>query len=621
MRSTSSGSPHGVGLVSSGLGIEVKDPDDASYWNSGSYRFDGAGNIIGIGDQEYSYFPSGSLHEAKVCPQAGDPDGVLHTLTFGYDPFGNMTFRRLDPADPKPEVPGLEFSGRSYDDGNHVTDTGFRYDAMGRTIRYPRQVDTAGSDPLVQAAMWSDGGQLTSFFQGEPKTGEAPAEQYLYGAGGLRLVRLPLGRDGKARISVRDVSGQTAAEYVDEPGSDGMTLSRELVYGFGRLLVERHPSTGSPTQSASSSLYGDGSYSLDLTDSAGGSTFDVDIQTTTGFRNQVPNIQPDGGGRYQISESDLSPGETNYLRIKSVAPEESPYSMPVSISYDPSIDGSSENQVRAVSVSRVGDNLVVRWSLHQDNGKAFQIYFHRADNDLTYVLSATALPSGTTEYTIASQDWSQSAAGSSCARAIFYRLSQAVYFRPHLARLDAWPSGGSSAGWGYHLPSGKQSDGPDVTVIGSEGGGGSWFTGFLDTWIPQGWIVSLSAVDFTPFTAGITGGLEWVYIFGEGWHSYAFIGGGLGVPGISGALETGPVWGISEGNDYTGFYWEQQGYLALLGLPFVAGAGLSGARSTWEGSPTAWKGGVGLGTSGAGGLFEYYREVNWRSLFRRRRQR
>ncbi|HHN74277.1 MAG TPA: hypothetical protein ENK10_03530 [Acidobacteria bacterium] len=134
---------------------------------------------------------------------------------------------------------GISFSGRSYHGGNHVTDTGFRYDAMGRTIRYPRQVDTAGSDPLVQAAMWSDGGQMMSFFQGEPKTGEAPSEQYLYDAGGLRLIRLPLGRDGKARISVRDVSGQAAAEYVDEPGSEGMSLERELVVSGQESVLPR----------------------------------------------------------------------------------------------------------------------------------------------------------------------------------------------------------------------------------------------------------------------------------------------------------------------------------------------------------------------------------------------
>ncbi|MDQ7008426.1 MAG: RHS repeat-associated core domain-containing protein [Acidobacteriota bacterium] len=383
--------------------IDVKGPDEATYWNSGAYRFDGAGNIVGIGDQEYSYFPSGSLHQAKVRPQAGDPDAALNTLTYNYDIFGNMTSRQLDPADPKPDVPGLEFSGRSYDLGDHVTNAEFRYDLMGRMIRFPREVDTGGSAPVVQAAMWSDGGQLVSFFQGEPTTGEAPAEQYLYNAGGLRLVRLPLGRDGQARISVRDAGGQTVAEYVDKPGGEGLVLEKEFVHGFGRLLVERHPAGSTPAQAAGSSLYSDGSYGLDLTDDEGGTTFDVDIQTSSGFRNQVAGVQPDGSGHYQISESDLAPGETNYLRIKSVAPEESPYSVPVSISYDPAIDGSSENQVRAVSVSRIGDNLLVRWSLHQDNGKAFQVYFHRSDNGLTYALSATALPAGTTEYTVANQ--------------------------------------------------------------------------------------------------------------------------------------------------------------------------------------------------------------------------
>ena len=63
----------------------------------------------------------------------------------------------------------------------------------------------------------------------------------------------------------------------------------------------------------------------------------------------------------------------------------------------------SPNPVRALSIHWASNNLVVRWSLAQDTGKAQRLFFHWSDGLTTVLLTPTALPSSVLSYTLASQ--------------------------------------------------------------------------------------------------------------------------------------------------------------------------------------------------------------------------
>jgi len=92
-------------------------------------------------------------------------------------------------------------------------DLAFAYDAFGNV--------TASTLPVA----------------GDPLAGGAPAESYRYDAGRWRWLRT--GRDGLARITLRDASGQPAADYEVDAATARPKLVREYVYAGGALAVER----------------------------------------------------------------------------------------------------------------------------------------------------------------------------------------------------------------------------------------------------------------------------------------------------------------------------------------------------------------------------------------------
>ena len=61
------------------------------------------------------------------------------------------------------------------------------------------------------------------------------------------------------------------------------------------------------------------------------------------------------------------------------------------------------NQVRAVSVSRSGQDLVLRWSLEEPNGKDFRVYFEDRATGSTALLTGSGVPGGSSELVLDSQ--------------------------------------------------------------------------------------------------------------------------------------------------------------------------------------------------------------------------
>lgn len=112
-------------------------------------------------------------------------------------------------------------------------------------------------------------------------------------------------------------------------------------------------------------------------------------------------------------------------------------------------------------------------------------------------------------------------------------------------------------------------------------------------------VVSLSGMG--GYYAGGGGGLELVYHFEHGWHTFLQMGLGFASPGGSVALEVGLIWGLEDPRNYAGPFIEAGGAYAVGWV----GGGLSGAV-TPDASTGGVKGGYAAGTPGFGVLFEWY---------------
>lgn len=235
-------------------------------WTSGTYSYDGAGNIVSIGTERFAYDLNGRLREAWVAPQARDPlDGLLKKVSYGYDLFGNMTDRDwgLDRAITLEAPLGFEFLGRQHGapgttSRNRITDPGFEYDLAGNLTRM-----LLGGGP--KSALWDSNDRMKAFYNGDAATPNSRvAERYAYDTSGYRVVRYPEGGNGEPVISLRDGSGRLLAEYRESPADGHPVLATHFVYGAGQLLVERRrvdvslpmstQSTGSASETGSKTI-------------------------------------------------------------------------------------------------------------------------------------------------------------------------------------------------------------------------------------------------------------------------------------------------------------------------------------------------------------------------------
>jgi RHS repeat-associated protein len=387
----------------------VSDP--IALFQSGTYQYDGAGNIAAIGGQSFAYDASGRLVKAWMLPQASDRlSQQLHKLDYSYDWFGNIKSQQMasEAGGPTPPL-GLNFT-LSYDstanessssyygqaNTNRIITSGFAYDANGNSLRF------RGKYQQPVAAVWTAQNRMRAFIEGDPTLGSAyPNETYQYDSAGYRIVKID--QTGKPMLSLRDESGSTLSEYLVENGLTHPQLDKDYVYLNGQLLIERTVAPGEPAMTTHSTLKTGNAYNFQLTAQTGHASYAVDISAPSGWRRQVSGLHPDSQNVIAINESEFSPDETNFVRVKIESPEPSGYSAPVSLSFDPDVTGSSSNQIRTVSVSRNGTNIVLRWALNQSNGKQTKLYFQRTDTGTTYLLTPQALNASLTSFTLDSQ--------------------------------------------------------------------------------------------------------------------------------------------------------------------------------------------------------------------------
>jgi len=120
--------------------------DLTTLYHSGTYQYDGSENITAIGNDSYRYDLLSRLTQASLIQQVPAP----HTFAYTFDPWGNMTSKRLDVGvAPDPLLTPLRqmYEMPPYDTGpypalrgyagNRITDTGFAYDADGNLTTEP----------------------------------------------------------------------------------------------------------------------------------------------------------------------------------------------------------------------------------------------------------------------------------------------------------------------------------------------------------------------------------------------------------------------------------------------------------------------------------------------------
>jgi RHS repeat-associated protein len=195
-------------------------PALAGSWTTGTYVYDGSGNITSIGTDVYRYDAFGRLKISTARTPAN-----ANAQTFTYDPYGNLKLietvggvplympvnpatNHIDGTDTPP--PGSTVVSATYDEAGNQTSLNGAY-----TYTY---------DALGMMATLTSGSRV---------------EQYLYDADDQRIATAYGGTPQRWRYTLRDLDGRFVREYVDEV--NGQTHSwrwtRDYLYADGRLFA------------------------------------------------------------------------------------------------------------------------------------------------------------------------------------------------------------------------------------------------------------------------------------------------------------------------------------------------------------------------------------------------
>jgi RHS repeat-associated protein len=172
-------------------------------WDSGTYAYDGAGNVVSIGTDNYLY---DGVQRLKQSSTKGTPE------TYTYDGFGNMQ-TRTNTIIPTVQPSTNRYQGYQYNEAGAVTSDGlygFSYDALGQP--------------------------LSKIYNHDNST----LEYYIYTPGDERI---GVQRAGWWTWSVRDESGKVLRQYKSSstnPSAPALWLE-DFVWRDGLLLGSQRP--------------------------------------------------------------------------------------------------------------------------------------------------------------------------------------------------------------------------------------------------------------------------------------------------------------------------------------------------------------------------------------------
>ena len=195
-------------------------------YDSGTYQYDGAGNIKQIGPSAYRYDEANRLIEAL---EWDNTHTILYTLNWSYDAFGNMLQSTQQASSGSSSTRLFSVDPAT----NHIQSMTegsltrlLNYDSRGNIIHadwdHSYAYDIRNRATAITKYLWSTGGSMVG--------------QFAYDAAGHRAIKTI---DGTTIHYVRDQSGQVLSEYrKSTAGPDGPAWDRDYLYATGRLVGE-----------------------------------------------------------------------------------------------------------------------------------------------------------------------------------------------------------------------------------------------------------------------------------------------------------------------------------------------------------------------------------------------
>jgi len=182
-------------------------------WSTGTYAYDGAGDVKAIGSSSFGYDGLGRLTSSNLVLDAVPPaTPTTRQQSYQYDAFGNLT---LVGSLNTPTSPST----------NRLTTPGTAYDAAGNMTTW-NGAATYGYDALNQLAHFTSGTQ--EFY-------------FLYTAEDERLWTYQVNGAAINRWTLRDLGGKVLREYTYDNNSFVWTVADDYIYRDGQLLAAETP--------------------------------------------------------------------------------------------------------------------------------------------------------------------------------------------------------------------------------------------------------------------------------------------------------------------------------------------------------------------------------------------
>ncbi len=376
-----------------------------TYYQSGAYGYDGAGNIFQIGANRYGYDAVNRLITAHTEFQ-----GNIFDETFFYDPFGNMDSRILATLGGSTETELFTYSNprnnrimtRQTSIGSSTASAvNFVYDATGNLLQGGRRwmpTPTTTVDD-VKKYQYDPLNHLTRIQQiGNTSDGSGLGEvnSFEYDASGNRLWKVEK-ESGIKTYYLRDPSGQVLSEF-RTPAFDTSSpeWASDYVYLAGRLMAlkenlkPRPPLNLSATQAPGS---GQGTWRVTLSWDENGeadkSYYKVYRKvdgTDTSFVVVSPPNQPPTAT--YADPTDFAASKTVHYKVSAV--DTSGYESNLSLELKVVTADSSGPPAPTLSVAEVGDGFVrLSWTIPTDSS---DIVGYEVDRRLSTGNNVPSLP-------------------------------------------------------------------------------------------------------------------------------------------------------------------------------------------------------------------------------------
>jgi RHS repeat-associated protein len=210
-------------------------------WSTGTYVFDGTGNIRAIGPDRYRYDGVSRLLGTQIQLPELDPDTDSFDDGFERGSACNWDYRTPDPGDCTGELTREANQTTSYDAFTNLTST----TTDGTTQNIPASLATnrltsASYDERGNTTGWNGNvydydrlNQLRRLEAGSQKW------QYAYAADGERIatVKSPSTVDGPRKITIRGLGGQVLREFELDNAAAAPEWKRDWIYGNGLLAA------------------------------------------------------------------------------------------------------------------------------------------------------------------------------------------------------------------------------------------------------------------------------------------------------------------------------------------------------------------------------------------------